>query len=182
MKMSERSTNKYWKVNSYSWSEILSSARVHKGINGNFPERTQTVQSNNMNTLDFRSNTLSHGGNLRAFRCVRCSRWHVCLAAGTVEEVGLQDEICRLTSPSVAKLKSCSRTYPDWLSLFLCQLLTRQRKLQQWPHCAGQRETGRVILLTWRRGRRERERTRWRRVCRSVYAPQLLQFRAGSSH
>lgn len=160
------STNEYWKVNSYSCAEILRSASVHKGINGNFPRRTQTVQSKNINILDFRSNTLSHRGYLNTFECVRCLRWHACLAAGTVKGAGLWDEICRLTSPSVAKLKTCSRTYPDWLGLLLCQLLTRQRKLQQWPHCAWQRETERVILFTRRRGRRERTRRRW--GCRSV--------------
>lgn len=169
MKMSDRSEVLYkWILKSefISCTEILRSASVHKGINGNFPERTQTVQSKNINILDFRSNTLSHGGYLNVFQCVWCLRWHACLAAGTVKEAGLQDEICRLTSPSVGKLKTCSSTYPDWLGLLLCQLLTRQRKLQQWPHCAWQRETERVILLTWRRGRRERTRRRW--GCRSV--------------
>lgn len=125
-------------MNSYSCAWIQRSASVYKGINGNFPERTQTAHSRNINILYFRS---PHRGYWNTFECVRCLRWHTCLAAGAAKEAGLWDGICRLTSTSVAKLKTCSRPYPDWLGPLLCQLLTRQRKLQPWPHGACQRET-----------------------------------------
>lgn len=134
-------TNKYWGVNSYSCPETQWPVSVYKGINDNFPERTQTVQCRNINILYFRPNAQSHRGYLNTFECVWCLRWHTCLAMGAVKGAGLWDGLCRLTNPSVAKLKTCSRTYPDWLGLLLCQLLTRQRKLQPWPHAACQTET-----------------------------------------
>lgn len=71
----------------------------------------------------------------------------------------------------VAKLKTCSWTYTDWLGLLLCQLLTRRRKLQPWPHIGARERHWEVILLT--RTTRGTGRTRWRdegtSVCLSVH-------------
>lgn len=69
--------------------EDLPCVYVHQGINGNFLERTQTVQSKNINMLCFRSNTLSHRRFVNTLQCVRHTGWHTWLAAEVGKDSGL---------------------------------------------------------------------------------------------
>lgn len=99
-------------------------------------------KSSAANKAYFRCTTQPHRGYLFTFENAEIVQWHRYLtAAEATQVVGLWDGSCRLTSASVAKLKSCSPTYPDWLGLLLFQLLTSQRKLHLWPHSARHAET-----------------------------------------
>lgn len=82
----------------------------YKRINGNFENTNSSVQE--YKYIVFRILN-PYRGYLNTFECVCCLGWHTCWSAGAVKVVGLRDGICRITSPSVAKLKTCSRTYPD---------------------------------------------------------------------
>lgn len=99
-------------------------------------------KSSASNKAYFRCTTQPHRGYLFTFEDVKIVQWHRYLAAAEATQVvGLRDGSCRLTSVRVAKLKSCSPMYPDWLGLLLFQLLTSQRKLHPWPRNTRHAET-----------------------------------------
>lgn len=101
-----------------------------------------TVQPRNMmNNMFITSNSRYHKGQLNMCESVQCLQWHSCLAAS------LWYGHFRLTRPSVDKLKTCFWTYPEWLGMLHCQLLTRQRKLQLWPRGAWQWETSNFAYM-----------------------------------
>lgn len=105
-------------------------------------KRNHKSESRNTNKAYFRCTTQPQRGYPCTFEDVHTDQWHRYLAAAEATQVdGLRDGSCRLTSLSVAKLKSCSPTHPDWLGLLLFQLLTSQRKLHRWPRGAHHIET-----------------------------------------